>query len=350
MKSVCHWLKFLNSVSLLMCHLWQFCSQWFKIPACIFWDSELQRDSWAFVVSYPYFSFTTFGYNIWELFCSCPNSSVAKTYICLSSRAHFLPDISILLQKSKVSTFEKMWAFMSSRPSTSLVKSIEDGIQRVLKSDYALIMESTTIDYITRRNCNLTQVGGIIDSKGYGIGTPLGKTCECMWGPSSKKMFFHKSCVAFWSMRVRNCFLDNKVAQNIFFLLLVRHYATTCLWTSLSQNPAGVSFKVKPALCCFSGSPYRDKISIAILSILEDGRLHMLKEKWWSGSSCLDEERRETGPMGIQNLGGIFIVLASGLVLSVFVAIAEFIYKLRKTAEREQVYVPINHSQRARFP
>ncbi|XP_070821931.1 glutamate receptor ionotropic, kainate 3 isoform X1 [Chaetodon trifascialis] len=160
-------------------------------------------------------------------------------------------------KKSKVSTFEKMWAFMSSKPSTSLVKSIEDGIQRVLKSDYALIMESTTIDYITRRNCNLTQVGGLIDSKGYGIGTPL-------------------------------------------------------------------------------GSPYRDKITIAILSILEDGRLHMLKEKWWSGSSCLDEERRETGPMGIQNLGGLFIVLASGLVLSVFVAIAEFIYKLRKTAEREQ--------------
>ncbi|XP_034410256.1 glutamate receptor ionotropic, kainate 3 [Cyclopterus lumpus] len=160
-------------------------------------------------------------------------------------------------KKSKVSTFEKMWAFMSSKPSTSLVKSIEDGIQRVLKSDYALIMESTTIDYITRRNCNLTQVGGIIDSKGYGIGTPI-------------------------------------------------------------------------------GSPYRDKITIAILSILEDGRLHMLKEKWWSGSSCLDEERHETGPMGIQNLGGIFIVLASGLVLSVFVAIAEFVYKLRKTAEREQ--------------
>lgn len=68
-----------------------------------------------------------------------------------------------------------MWAFMSSKPSSSLVKSIEDGIQRVLKSDYALLMESTTIDYITRRNCNLTQVGGIIDSKGYGIGTPLGK-------------------------------------------------------------------------------------------------------------------------------------------------------------------------------
>lgn len=98
------------------------------------------------------------------------------------------------------------------------------------------------------------------------------------------------------------------------------------------------------------GSPYRDKITIAILSILEDGRLHMLKEKWWSGSSCLDEERHETGPMGIQNLGGIFIVLASGLVLSVFVAIAEFIYKLRKTAEREQVCVLINYSKSFKGP
>lgn len=96
-------------------------------------------------------------------------------------------------------------------------------------------------------------------------------------------------------------------------------------------------------VACLTGSPYRDKVTIAILSILEDGRLHMLKEKWWSGSSCLDEERREkAGPMGIQNLGGIFIVLASGLVLSVFVAIAEFIYKLRKTAKREQVDIPMN--------
>lgn len=90
------------------------------------------------------------------------------------------PSFSVFLthhfpfQKSKVSTFEKMWAFMSSRPSTSLVKSVEDGVQRVMQSNYALLMESSTIDYITMRNCNLTKVGGLIDSKGYGIGTPLG--------------------------------------------------------------------------------------------------------------------------------------------------------------------------------
>lgn len=78
-------------------------------------------------------------------------------------------------QKSKISTYEKMWAFMSSRKNTALVKNNREGIQRVLTTDYALLMESTSIEYISQRNCNLTQIGGLIDSKGYGVGTPIGK-------------------------------------------------------------------------------------------------------------------------------------------------------------------------------
>ncbi|XP_060703141.1 glutamate receptor ionotropic, kainate 3-like [Hemiscyllium ocellatum] len=160
-------------------------------------------------------------------------------------------------KKSKISTFEKMWAFMSSRQQTALVKSNEEGIQRVLGADYAFLMESTTIEYVTQRNCNLTQIGAPMDSKGYGIGTPL-------------------------------------------------------------------------------GSPYKEKITIAVLQLQEDGKLHMIKEKWWRGNGCPEEDSKEASALGIQNIGGIFIVLAAGLVLSVFVAIGEFIYKLRKTAEREQ--------------
>lgn len=64
---------------------------------------------------------------------------------------------------------------MSSRKNTALVKNNREGIQRVLTTDYALLMESTSIEYISQRNCNLTQIGGLIDSKGYGVGTPIGK-------------------------------------------------------------------------------------------------------------------------------------------------------------------------------
>ncbi|KAM9671263.1 glutamate receptor ionotropic, kainate 1 isoform X8 [Muntiacus reevesi] len=160
-------------------------------------------------------------------------------------------------KKSKISTYEKMWAFMSSRQQTALVKNSDEGIHRVLTTDYALLMESTSIEYVTQRNCNLTQIGGLIDSKGYGVGTPI-------------------------------------------------------------------------------GSPYRDKITIAILQLQEEGKLHMMKEKWWRGNGCPEEDNKEASALGVENIGGIFIVLAAGLVLSVFVAIGEFIYKSRKNSDIEQ--------------
>uniref|UniRef100_A0A4W5R9A8 Glutamate receptor n=1 Tax=Hucho hucho TaxID=62062 RepID=A0A4W5R9A8_9TELE len=163
-------------------------------------------------------------------------------------------------KKSKISTYEKMWAFMSSRKNTALVKNNREGIQRVMTTDYALLMESTSIEYISQRNCNLTQIGGLIDSKGYGVGTPI-------------------------------------------------------------------------------GSPYRDKVTIAILQLQEEGKLHMMKEKWWRGNGCPEEDSKEASALGVENIGGIFIVLAAGLVLSVFVAIGEFIYKSRKNLDIEEVSV-----------
>lgn len=78
-------------------------------------------------------------------------------------------------------------------------------------------------------------------------------------------------------------------------------------------------------------------MTIAILQLQEEDKLHIMKEKWWRGSGCPEEENKEASALGIQKIGGIFIVLAAGLVLSVLVAVGEFVYKLRKTAEREQV-------------
>ncbi|XP_036098867.1 glutamate receptor ionotropic, kainate 1 isoform X6 [Molossus molossus] len=165
-------------------------------------------------------------------------------------------------KKSKISTYEKMWAFMSGRQQTALVRSSAEGIRRVLSADFALLMESTSIEYVTQRDCNLTQIGGLLDSKGYGVGTPI-------------------------------------------------------------------------------GSPYRDKVTIAILQLQEEGKLHLLKEKWWRGSGCPEDEGREASALGVENIGGIFIVLAAGLVLSVFVAIGEFMYKSRRSSDMEQC-LPVN--------
>ena len=63
---------------------------------------------------------------------------------------------------------------MESHITETFVPSYEAGVQRVLNGSYAFLGESTMLDYLVQRNCNLTQIGGLLDSKGYGIATPKG--------------------------------------------------------------------------------------------------------------------------------------------------------------------------------
>lgn len=75
---------------------------------------------------------------------------------------------------SKMETYQKMWTYMKNHRDNLFVKSYDEGVARVLQGNYAFLMESTMIDYLVQRDCNLTQVGGLLDSKGYGIATPMG--------------------------------------------------------------------------------------------------------------------------------------------------------------------------------
>lgn len=45
----------------------------------------------------------------------------------------------------------------------------DEGKKKVLSENYAFLMESSSIEYIQERECNLTQIGGLLDQKGYGI-------------------------------------------------------------------------------------------------------------------------------------------------------------------------------------
>lgn len=49
---------------------------------------------------------------------------------------------------------------------SSFTSTYEEGIKRVLEGNYAFLMESTMLDYVVQRDCNLTQIGGLLDTKG----------------------------------------------------------------------------------------------------------------------------------------------------------------------------------------
>ncbi|KAG1653683.1 Glutamate receptor ionotropic, kainate 2 [Nymphon striatum] len=77
-------------------------------------------------------------------------------------------------RNSQMETYRRMWAFMESARPSVFVTSGKLGIKKAMKGDYAYLMESTSIEYVTQRTCNLTQIGGLLDSKGYGIATQQG--------------------------------------------------------------------------------------------------------------------------------------------------------------------------------
>lgn len=79
------------------------------------------------------------------------------------------------VQNSKIQVYEKMWNFMHSHPSV-FVNTTEEGVERVQRSKgrYAFLLESTMNDYYNQRKpCNTMKVGENLDSKGYGIATPI---------------------------------------------------------------------------------------------------------------------------------------------------------------------------------
>ncbi|XP_064104775.1 glutamate receptor ionotropic, kainate 2-like [Macrobrachium nipponense] len=160
---------------------------------------------------------------------------------------------------SKIETYQKMWRFMENKKPSVFVHSYDEGVRRVLEGNYAFLMESSMLDYYVQRNCNLTQIGGLLDSKSYGIATPM-------------------------------------------------------------------------------GSPWRDKISLAILELQEKGVIQMLYNRWWknTGDTCnRDDGSKDSkaSALGVDNIGGVFVVLLCGLAFAVLIAIFEFCWNAKKNAQ-----------------
>ncbi|XP_031766702.2 glutamate receptor ionotropic, kainate 2-like isoform X1 [Galleria mellonella] len=169
-------------------------------------------------------------------------------------------------KRSNVSTYQRMGAAMESARPSVFVKNNDEGVDRVLKSKrtYAFLMESTAIEYQLERHCDLMQVGGLLDSKGYGIAMP-----------------FYSS--------------------------------------------------------------YRTAVDNAVLKLAESGKLVELKNRWWKApetGGCITEEAGEdtsAGELGIENVGGVFVVLGVGCGIALGMGIIEFLWHVREVAIEQKM-------------
>lgn len=80
---------------------------------------------------------------------------------------------------------------------------------------------------------------------------------------------------------------------------------------------------------------------MAVLNLQEDGKIQMLYNKWWkSTAQCNKEDKNsKANSLGVENVGGIFVVLLAGLTLAVFIAIIEFMVKSKRNAREDKVNI-----------
>jgi ionotropic kainate glutamate receptor 2 len=68
----------------------------------------------------------------------------------------------------------------------------------------------------------------------------------------------------------------------------------------------------------------------------------MLYDKWWKnpGDTCTRNEKgkeSKANALGVDNIGGVFVVLLCGLAVAVIVAIFEFCYNSKRNTQAELV-------------
>jgi hypothetical protein len=69
------------------------------------------------------------------------------------------------------------------------------------------------------------------------------------------------------------------------------------------------------------------------LRLLNERKLEQLKEKWWHQNpkrqECSSNEEEATG-ISIENIGGVFILILGGIIISLTMLVVEFFYYKQK--------------------
>ncbi|KAF0287222.1 Glutamate receptor ionotropic, kainate 2 [Amphibalanus amphitrite] len=225
---------------------------------------------------------------------------------------------------SQIAPYNKMWQVMESQ-SPTVFHDTEEGIQRVKndKGNFAYFMESSSIEYHVERDCELSQVGGLLDNKGYGIALPPGSP--------------HRDRIS--SMIL--LFQEKGVLQRLI----------TRWWKERRLNDKS---ECKVALQFCIHSPWTNQLNERLVYMQEQGKLAELKNKWWKndGAQCSDDRGRSSSAaseLDLENVGGVFVCLMGGMVVATLIAVVEFIFHLRDQASDDNTSVLSEMGRELRF-
>ncbi|ERL85395.1 hypothetical protein D910_02815 [Dendroctonus ponderosae] len=99
------------------------------------------------------------------------------------------------------------------------------------------------------------------------------------------------------------------------------------------------------------GSPLRDAVNLAVLSLKEDGELTKLKNKWWYDRTECPKDKQDSlrNELSLSNVAGVFYILIGGLFVAMGVAALEFCYKSHLEAKRAKIPISDALKSKARL-
>ncbi|KAG0715855.1 Glutamate receptor ionotropic, kainate 2 [Chionoecetes opilio] len=214
---------------------------------------------------------------------------------------------------SNIPTYMKMWTTMSSARPSVFTETNEEGVERAEKSKgmYAFLMESSSIEYEVERRCNLMQIGGLLDSKSYGVALPPGSPYTDKISSAILRMkengTLHRLKDKWWKA-------DGRCQLYAFATKRLRY-----------QGVNDARYLLLPKKCRYQGQ--RDARSSVTASAKTGG----------------------AAELGLANVGGVFVVLIGGMGVAAFMAICEFMWNARDLATDESASFCDELSSEVRF-
>ncbi|XP_023210798.1 glutamate receptor 1-like isoform X2 [Centruroides sculpturatus] len=90
------------------------------------------------------------------------------------------------------------------------------------------------------------------------------------------------------------------------------------------------------------GSPLKEELDYALLSLKEKGYLNMIYAKWWREGKCKDTKKYRKlsdlyhSSLTLHEISGLFYILIGGIVITLIIAMVEFIFRRKITLPRSE--------------
>lgn len=180
------------------------------------------------------------------------------------------------------------------------------------------VIRAARLRYMVERNCKLAQIGGLLDNKGYGIVMKKSNYPRSTWSFGGVYSYVTHVCI----LCRRREFPERFERQHIE---LAREGQTDRAEEQMVEREtrrrrvSGAVSRCRGRRFPTGGKSNREKSN--------DARFFLSQ----------DTENNEASELSMKNVGGVFIVLCSGVGVAAILASLEMFWTLWKTSSKEKV-------------